>query len=115
MADHAELIANFVAVSGATPEQAQFYLEANNWDINVTRKQSSHHTHPQQQVLTFVLHDMLTFAFTLVHFYRRLQAAFTRSHRQGQHQEEGAAGAQAVPMRTMTIMLTTTKLTWVTC
>ncbi|KAF9368921.1 hypothetical protein CPB97_004143 [Podila verticillata] len=34
MADHAELIANFVAVSGATPEQAQFYLEANNWDIN---------------------------------------------------------------------------------
>ncbi|KAF9018858.1 hypothetical protein BGZ52_003943 [Haplosporangium bisporale] len=36
MADHAELIANFVAVSGATPEQAQFYLEANNWDINVT-------------------------------------------------------------------------------
>ncbi|KAF9130267.1 hypothetical protein BGW39_003277 [Mortierella sp. 14UC] len=34
MADHAELIANFVGVSGATPEQAQFYLEANNWDIN---------------------------------------------------------------------------------
>ncbi|KAF9370566.1 hypothetical protein CPB97_002642 [Podila verticillata] len=25
MADHAELIANFVVVSGATPEQAQFY------------------------------------------------------------------------------------------
>ncbi|KAG0376552.1 hypothetical protein BGX24_007579 [Mortierella sp. AD032] len=40
MADHAELIANFVAVSGATTEQAQFYLEANNWDINVRRPQA---------------------------------------------------------------------------
>lgn len=35
MADHQELIANFVGVVGSTPEQAQFYLEANNWDINV--------------------------------------------------------------------------------
>ncbi|KAI1318115.1 hypothetical protein EDD11_007167 [Mortierella claussenii] len=34
MADHAELIANFVGVVGSTPEQAQFYLEANNWDLN---------------------------------------------------------------------------------
>ncbi|KAF9989007.1 hypothetical protein BGZ75_007917 [Mortierella antarctica] len=34
MADHQELIANFVGVVGSTPEQAQFYLEANNWDIN---------------------------------------------------------------------------------
>ncbi|OAQ23288.1 hypothetical protein K457DRAFT_25219 [Linnemannia elongata AG-77] len=34
MADHAELIANFVAVSGAIPEQAQFYFEANSWDID---------------------------------------------------------------------------------
>ncbi|KAK3823852.1 MAG: hypothetical protein JOS17DRAFT_792914 [Linnemannia elongata] len=41
MVDHDELIANFVAVCGATPEQAQVYLEANNWDINVTRPQSS--------------------------------------------------------------------------
>ncbi|KAG0319079.1 hypothetical protein BG000_003985 [Podila horticola] len=36
MADHAEHIANFVAVSGATAEQAQVYFEANYWDINVT-------------------------------------------------------------------------------
>ncbi|KAF9322021.1 hypothetical protein BG003_008212 [Podila horticola] len=34
MVDHNELIAQFVSVSGATAEQAQFYLEANNWDIN---------------------------------------------------------------------------------
>ncbi|KAF9159627.1 hypothetical protein DFQ26_006330 [Actinomortierella ambigua] len=34
MTDHAELIANFVAVVGATPEQAEFYLEANNWNID---------------------------------------------------------------------------------
>ncbi|KAF8929226.1 hypothetical protein BGZ58_009087, partial [Dissophora ornata] len=34
MADHSELIANFVGVVGSTPEQAEFYLEANNWDIN---------------------------------------------------------------------------------
>ncbi|KAF9347414.1 hypothetical protein BGX26_001086 [Mortierella sp. AD094] len=34
MADHEQLIANFVGVVGSTPEQAQFYLEANNWDIN---------------------------------------------------------------------------------
>ncbi|KAG0207492.1 hypothetical protein BGX28_001269 [Mortierella sp. GBA30] len=34
MADHQELIANFVGIVGSTPEQAQFYLEANNWDIN---------------------------------------------------------------------------------
>ncbi|KFH72956.1 hypothetical protein MVEG_00181 [Podila verticillata NRRL 6337] len=45
MADHAELIANFVAVSGATPEQAQFYLEANNWDINADT--SSFYKEPQ--------------------------------------------------------------------
>ncbi|KAF9095056.1 hypothetical protein BGX23_001135 [Mortierella sp. AD031] len=45
MADHAELIANFVAVSGATPEQAQFYLEANNWDINAAT--SSFYEEPQ--------------------------------------------------------------------
>ncbi|KAF9326956.1 hypothetical protein BGZ91_001713 [Linnemannia elongata] len=36
MADHAELIANFVAVSGAIPEQAQFYFEAHSWGIDVT-------------------------------------------------------------------------------
>ncbi|KAF9307664.1 hypothetical protein BG003_000388 [Podila horticola] len=35
MADHAEHIANFVAVSGATAELAQVYFEASNWDINV--------------------------------------------------------------------------------
>ncbi|KAF9188065.1 hypothetical protein BGZ51_000859 [Haplosporangium sp. Z 767] len=34
MTDHQELIANFVAVVGTTPEQAQFYLEGSNWDIN---------------------------------------------------------------------------------
>ncbi|KAF9975569.1 hypothetical protein BGZ73_000782 [Actinomortierella ambigua] len=34
MNNHAELIANFVAVVGATPEQAEFYLEANNWNID---------------------------------------------------------------------------------
>ncbi|KAF9897458.1 hypothetical protein BX616_005557, partial [Lobosporangium transversale] len=34
MADHQELIANFVGVVDSTPEQAQFYLEANNWDLN---------------------------------------------------------------------------------
>ncbi|KAF9274153.1 hypothetical protein BGZ88_003224 [Linnemannia elongata] len=34
MADHAELIANFVTVSGAIPEQAQFYFVANSWDID---------------------------------------------------------------------------------
>ncbi|KAG0343631.1 hypothetical protein BG004_005125 [Podila humilis] len=34
MVDHSELIAQFVSISGATAEQAQFYLEANNWDIN---------------------------------------------------------------------------------
>ncbi|KAF9210249.1 hypothetical protein CPC16_005926 [Podila verticillata] len=34
MVDHNELIAQFVSISGATAEQAQFYLEANNWDIN---------------------------------------------------------------------------------
>ncbi|KAF9306926.1 hypothetical protein BGZ74_002017 [Mortierella antarctica] len=34
MVDHNELIAQFVSVSSATAEQAQFYLEANNWDIN---------------------------------------------------------------------------------
>ncbi|KAG0320187.1 hypothetical protein BGZ97_000562 [Linnemannia gamsii] len=45
MADHADLIANFVAVSGATPEQAQFYLEANNWDINAAT--SSFYEEPQ--------------------------------------------------------------------
>ncbi|KAF9908985.1 hypothetical protein EC991_009167 [Linnemannia zychae] len=45
MADHAELIANFVAVSGATPEQAQFYLEANSWDINAAT--SSFYEEPQ--------------------------------------------------------------------
>ncbi|KAG9068515.1 hypothetical protein KI688_010788 [Linnemannia hyalina] len=45
MADQAELIANFVAVSGATPEQAQFYLEANNWDINAAT--SSFYEEPQ--------------------------------------------------------------------
>ncbi|KAK3844103.1 MAG: hypothetical protein J3R72DRAFT_438919 [Linnemannia gamsii] len=45
MADHAELIANFVAVSGATTEQAQFYLEANNWDINAAT--SSFYEEPQ--------------------------------------------------------------------
>ena len=39
MADHAELIANFVADSEATPELAQFYVEANSWDIGVTCKQ----------------------------------------------------------------------------
>lgn len=36
MVDHNELIAQFVSISGATAEQAQFYLEANNWDINVS-------------------------------------------------------------------------------
>jgi len=35
MADQEDLIANFLAVTGATPEQARFYLEANNWDISV--------------------------------------------------------------------------------
>ncbi|KAG0055530.1 hypothetical protein BGZ83_008275 [Gryganskiella cystojenkinii] len=35
MADHQELIANFVGVVGSTPEQAQFYLEANNWNIDL--------------------------------------------------------------------------------
>ncbi|KAG0340049.1 hypothetical protein BG005_003313 [Podila minutissima] len=45
MADHAELIASFVAVSGATPEQAQLYLEANNWDINAAT--SSFYEEPQ--------------------------------------------------------------------
>ncbi|KAG9319800.1 hypothetical protein KVV02_003677 [Mortierella alpina] len=34
MADNAELITNFVADSEATPEQAQFYVEANSWDID---------------------------------------------------------------------------------
>ncbi|KAG0060067.1 hypothetical protein BGZ89_012564 [Linnemannia elongata] len=34
MADHAEPIANFVAVSGAIPEKAQFYFEANSWYID---------------------------------------------------------------------------------
>ncbi|KAF9584199.1 hypothetical protein BGW38_007251 [Lunasporangiospora selenospora] len=34
MADHQELIANFVGIVNSTPEQAQFYLEANNWDLN---------------------------------------------------------------------------------
>ncbi|KAF9992001.1 hypothetical protein BGZ79_003644, partial [Entomortierella chlamydospora] len=34
MADHEQLIAEFVGVVGSTPEQAQFYLEANNWDLN---------------------------------------------------------------------------------
>lgn len=43
MVDHNELIAQFVSVSSATAEQAQFYLEANNWDINV----SGHMTHMQ--------------------------------------------------------------------
>ncbi|KAF9933881.1 hypothetical protein FBU30_004049 [Linnemannia zychae] len=45
MSDHAELIANFVGISGATPEQAQFYLEANNWDINAAT--SSFYEEPQ--------------------------------------------------------------------
>ncbi|KAG9060874.1 hypothetical protein KI688_007943 [Linnemannia hyalina] len=56
MVDHAELIANFAVISGATPEQAQFYPEANNWDIHLTRP----------------------------------GAAFTRNHRQKQHQEDYA-------------------------
>ncbi|KAF8973462.1 hypothetical protein BGZ46_009836 [Entomortierella lignicola] len=34
MADHEDLIAQFAGIVGSTPEQAQFYLEANNWDIN---------------------------------------------------------------------------------
>ncbi|KAF9437873.1 hypothetical protein BGZ76_010750 [Entomortierella beljakovae] len=34
MADHSQLIADFVGIVGSTPEQASFYLEANNWDIN---------------------------------------------------------------------------------
>ncbi|KAF9429549.1 hypothetical protein BGZ94_010319 [Podila epigama] len=34
MVDHSELIAQFVSVSGTTPEQAQFYLESANWDID---------------------------------------------------------------------------------
>ncbi|KFH63109.1 hypothetical protein MVEG_11146 [Podila verticillata NRRL 6337] len=42
MADHAELI----AVSGAAPEQAQFYLEANNWDLNAAT--SSFYEEPQE-------------------------------------------------------------------
>lgn len=49
MVDHNELIAQFVSVSGATAEQAQFYLEANNWDINVsghlTYMNQEHHAH----------------------------------------------------------------------
>lgn len=54
MADHAELIANFVAVSGAIPEQAQFYFEANSWDIDVTCKQARQMPHHEQYLLPFV-------------------------------------------------------------
>ncbi|KAF9924881.1 hypothetical protein BGZ67_009026 [Mortierella alpina] len=45
MADHADLIANFVADSEATPEQAQFYVEANSWDIGAVT--SRFHEEPQ--------------------------------------------------------------------
>ncbi|RKP37965.1 hypothetical protein BJ085DRAFT_17542 [Dimargaris cristalligena] len=34
--DHSELIAQFANIVSCEPDRAQFYLEANNWDINVS-------------------------------------------------------------------------------
>lgn len=35
MADHSELINSFVDIVGSTKEQAEFYLEANGWELQV--------------------------------------------------------------------------------
>lgn len=68
MADHAELIANFVAVSGAIPEQAQFYFEVNSWDIDVTCKQARQMQHHEQHLLPFVCmtSSIYTFSFHFI-------------------------------------------------
>ncbi|KAG0228197.1 hypothetical protein BGW41_003516 [Actinomortierella wolfii] len=55
MADHAELIANFVAVVGATPEQARFYLEANNWNIDAAM--SNYYDEPNADVAGHTAHS----------------------------------------------------------
>ncbi|KAF7731582.1 hypothetical protein EC973_009346 [Apophysomyces ossiformis] len=39
MADHKELLDQFVAMTGATASQAQFFLESSNWDLNFAASQ----------------------------------------------------------------------------
>ncbi|KAG0171332.1 hypothetical protein DFQ28_009257 [Apophysomyces sp. BC1034] len=39
MADHSEQIAQFIAMTGATPSRAQFFLESSNWDLDLAASQ----------------------------------------------------------------------------